>query len=214
MTDATQQRLLDAAEGVFAEKGFKAASIREICKQAGANIAAVNYYFGDKEQLYIETVKYANRCCTEGVPFPEWALGTPAIEKLRDVIRVMVTRMLSPQSAAALQLMMREMVQPTAACAAVVRDHIRPMADQLGAILAELLPHATEQQRYLVAFSIVGQSHFYRNHRAVAAMLVGEERFREFDVDLVAGHIFSFTLRGLGLDHAVVAGNSPAAAPE
>jgi AcrR family transcriptional regulator len=200
MTDQPQQRLLDAAEQVFAEKGFKAASVREICKRARANIAAVNYYFRDKEQLYIEAVKYAHRACTQGMPFPDWPSGTPATEKLRDFIRVMVTRMMQPQSVASLQLMMREMAQPTAACVAVVRDYIQPMASKLGSILGELLPHATPRQHALTAFSIVGQSLFYRNHRAVAALLVGEEEFQKYDVEQVANHITAFTFRALGLE--------------
>src|ERR1700720_1237146 len=119
MTDITRQRLLEAAEEVFADKGFKAASVRDICRRADANIAAVNYYFGDKERLYIEAVKYAHRGCTDGAPFPEWGPHTPPSEKLREFIHVMVSRMLSPQSAASLQLMMREMAHPTAACAEV-----------------------------------------------------------------------------------------------
>jgi AcrR family transcriptional regulator len=210
MTDPTQQRLLEAAELVFAEKGFKAASIREICKKAGANIAAINYYFGDKERLYNETVKYAHRSCIEGAPFPEWTPDTSPVQKLRDFIRVMATRMLAPQSAASLQLFMREMAQPTAACVEFVQDYIQPLAQKLRGILTELMPDATEQQRFLVAFSIVGQIHFYRNHRAVASLLVGEEEFRRFDVDLVANHVTSFTLRALGLEGKMK--NAPAPA--
>jgi AcrR family transcriptional regulator len=198
MTDATHLRLLEAAEQVFAEKGYKGASVRDICKQASANIAAVNYYFGDKERLYIEAVKYAHRGCCEGEPFPEWGPGVPAEEKLRDFVRVMVMRTLAPQSQASLTLMMREMAQPTEACAEIVRDYVRPIADKLGSILEELMPHATERERYLVAFSIVGQCHFYRNHRAVASLLIGEEEFHRFDVDLVAAHVYAFTLRALG----------------
>src|SRR6266700_4047558 len=171
MTDVTQQRVLEAAEQVFAEKGFKAASIREISKKARANVAAINYYFGDKERLYIEAVKYAHRACTEGEPFPEWAPGTPAVQKLRDFIRVMAARMLSPLSLASTQLMMREMARPTAACVEVVNEYIQPMAYILGGILKELLPAASEQKIYLVAFSIVGQCLFYRNDRAIAAIL-------------------------------------------
>jgi AcrR family transcriptional regulator len=200
MTDATHQRLLDAAEQVFADKGFKAASVREICKRAGANIAAVNYYFGDKQRLYIEAVKYASRACTQGVPLPDWPPGTPAVERLCDFIRVLVTRMMQPQSVQSLQLMMRELAQPTAACVEVVREYIQPLADQLGGILAELMPGSTPRQIAFTAFSIVGQCHFYRYHRAVAALLVGEEEFARYDVDQVANHITAFTFRALGLE--------------
>src|SRR5262249_29331749 len=152
MTDDTQQRLLEAAEEIFADKGFNAASIRQICKLAGANIAAVNYYFGDKERLYIEAVKYAHRGRTQGEPFPHWSAETPPVDKLRGFIRVMITRMLSPHSPASLQLMMRELAQPTAACVEVVREYIRPMAEKLGTILAELLPGTSPRERTLAAF--------------------------------------------------------------
>src|SRR5262245_53180366 len=184
MTDATQQRLLEAAEQVFAEKGFKAASIREICKQAGANIAAVNYYFGDKERLYIEAVKFAHRGCIQGEPFPDWPADMPAVDKLRDFIRVMVSRMVTTQAPASVQVMLRELAKPTKACEEIVRDYIRPIAGKLVAILGELLPKTPPRQQTLIAFSIVGQCHFYRNQRAIAALLIGEEEFAQFDADL------------------------------
>ena len=47
----TRQRVLEAAGEVFAERGFRAATVREICQRAKANLAAVNYHFGDKERL-------------------------------------------------------------------------------------------------------------------------------------------------------------------
>ena len=61
LSPETPERLMEAAGWVFAEKGFRNATIRDICKRAGANIAAVNYHFGDKEHLYIEVIKYAHR---------------------------------------------------------------------------------------------------------------------------------------------------------
>lgn len=208
MTDPTRQRVLEAAEAVFAAKGFKAASIREIAKKARANVAAINYYFGDKERLYIEAVKFAHRACVAGEPFPEWSPGTPPVERLRDFIRVVTARMLTPQSQDSAQLMMREMAQPTAACVEVVQEYIRPMAHTLGGVLEELLPKASEQEVFLVAFSIMGQCLFYRNHWAIASLLMGEEAFRQFDLERVANHIAAFTLRALGLDQRAGAKNA------
>ena len=60
-TDDARTRMLNAAGPIFADKGFAAATVREICQQAEVNLAGVNYYFGDKERLYIETVKSAHR---------------------------------------------------------------------------------------------------------------------------------------------------------
>lgn len=110
--------------------------------------------------------------------------------------------MLSPQSPASTELMVREMANPTAACVAVVNEYIQPMAQTLGGILTELLPAASEQQMFLTAFSIVGQCLFYRQNRPVAALLVGEEKFQHYDVDVVANHVASFTLRALGLEES------------
>ena len=57
MIDDTRQRLIDAAGTIFAEKGYEAASVRDICQQASANIAAVNYHFGSKENLVNEVFR-------------------------------------------------------------------------------------------------------------------------------------------------------------
>ena len=55
--DATRNKLLEAAGQVFAEHGYHSATVREICMRAGANVAAVNYHFGDKLELYTEVLR-------------------------------------------------------------------------------------------------------------------------------------------------------------
>jgi len=52
-----RQAILDAAEELFAEKGFSGTSIREITQRAKCNIASVNYYFHRKENLYAEVFR-------------------------------------------------------------------------------------------------------------------------------------------------------------
>jgi AcrR family transcriptional regulator len=53
----THQRLLDAAEELFAKLGYDGTSLRQITQAAKANLAAVNYHHGNKESLYLEVIK-------------------------------------------------------------------------------------------------------------------------------------------------------------
>ncbi|HSO08870.1 MAG TPA: TetR family transcriptional regulator, partial [Desulfoprunum sp.] len=55
----TREKLLSAASDVFVDKGFRDATVAEICRRAGANISAVNYYFGSKEALYQEAWRHS-----------------------------------------------------------------------------------------------------------------------------------------------------------
>jgi AcrR family transcriptional regulator len=51
-TRDTKDRILDAAEALFLDHGFEATSLRQITASAGVNLAAVNYHFGSKEELF------------------------------------------------------------------------------------------------------------------------------------------------------------------
>ncbi len=202
LTGDVQERLLEAAGPVFAEKGFEAATVRTICRRAKANLAAVNYYFRDKERLYIEAVKLAHRRRVEQVPLPQWPADTPPEEKLRGFIRMLLTRMVDEQNPPwHNQLMMRELFQPTAACIELVRDFIRPHFEALLWILNELVPTDTpEMKRHLIAFSIVGQCLHYRVARPIVSLLVTKEEFHTYDAAHLAEHIADFTLRALSAE--------------
>lgn len=207
--DDTQQRLLQAAGPIFAAKGFEGATVREICQHAQANIAAVNYYFRDKERLYIETVKSAFACQAAEAPAPAWPPGTPPADKLRDFIRMVLSKMLDTSGPAwHRQLILRELAQPTTACAELVRERIRPLAQVLGRILEELLPNVSESERYLIGFSIVGQCFYHRVARPVVALLVGDDEHRKYDAELLARHISRFSLAALGLEAPLTAAGS------
>jgi TetR/AcrR family transcriptional regulator, regulator of cefoperazone and chloramphenicol sensitivity len=199
--DDTRIRLLEAAEDVFAEKGYEAATTREICRRAGVrNVGAVNYYFQGKERLYAEAVKYAMRTCTQGAPFPDWPPGTPPARKLRDFIRTMMTRMLEiPHQEASMVLMTREMTrfEPTAVTVEAVEENIRPMANLLVGILHDLLPDVPPERRVLVGFSIIGQCLYYRQNRAVNEVLFGRRLLQKFSADELAEHIADFSLKAI-----------------
>jgi TetR/AcrR family transcriptional regulator, regulator of cefoperazone and chloramphenicol sensitivity len=193
-------RLLEAAGQVFAEKGFDGATVRDICRRAGANIAAVNYYFRDKERLYIEAVKGASCGSLEDSPLLTWPSGTAPEIKLRDFIRERAVQMLRPDKPDwHTQLMMREMAHPTSACAEWVRDYVRPHSEQLGDILGELMPPGTPAfSRFLTGFSIMGQCLFYIHCKPVAQALMGDE-YRRITAEAVADHVTAFSLAALGV---------------
>jgi AcrR family transcriptional regulator len=202
----TKERLLAAAEELFGQHGFDGTSVEQITRLARANRAAVSFHFGGKERLYIEAVKFAHRNCISASPFPEWPAGTTAPERLRGFIHTFILRMIADLSPASAQLMMREMVQPTAACVEVVRDYIRPAADVLVGILNDMLPPDLPHfRRYLLGFSIVAQCLFFRTHRPVAALLMGEDEFRKLDADMLTEHITAVSLAAIG----AVAGEAP-----
>jgi AcrR family transcriptional regulator len=198
--DDPRQRLLDAAGETFAQKGFEGATIRDIIGRAGTNLAAVNYYFRDKERLYIEAVKNASCGSAGELALPTWDAATPPAQKLRDFIHLLVSRILqSDRPRWHTQLMMRELAQPTSACTEWVRDYVRPMAEILMSILTELLPLGTSPTKVsMTGFSIVGQVLYYAQNRPVVALLVGEESLAQFHAEAIADHIAEFTLTALG----------------
>ena len=201
-----RDRLLLAAGQAFAEHGFEGATVRDICLAAGANVAAVNYYFGDKRRLYIESVKHAHRSRVEQVPLAEWPAGTPAAERLHDFIDNMLERMLGfGQPPWQVRLMLREVLQPTDACRELVEDYIRPHFDVLLGILDDItdgrLPRA-ELRR--VAMSIVGQCFLYRAAGDVVGMLVPPEELSSLHTPKrLAEHVTRFSLAALGAGPAI-----------
>src|SRR5260370_22098769 len=203
-SDDTQFRLLQAAGQIFAEKGFEGTTVREICQLAKVNIAAVNYYFRDKERLYIEAVKDACRQDAERVPLPEGLPVVPAPTRLHDFIHTMAKRMLGNDHPRwHTQLILREMAHPTAACSEWVEEQIRPTSKVLGGILKDLLPAASDRQRSLICCSIMGQILFHKMFKPVVTLLVGPEESASYDADLLAKHITQFTLGGLGMEKAL-----------
>ncbi len=197
--DTTRERIAEAAGEIFAERGFDGTTVRDICQRAGANIAAVNYYFGDKQRLYIEAVVRAHCWRMEQARLPEWSEGTPAETKLLDFITTFFRRVLTgPEDTWHTRLMMREMAHPTAACAELIQSSIRPQFEILLSILRDLLPaDVSDDQLRLTAFSIVGQCLFYHFADPVVRNLLSDEQYSELSVSTLAQHVFDFSLNSI-----------------
>lgn len=213
-SDDTRARILNAAGPVFAEKGFQAATVRDICQDAGVNLASVNYYFGDKERLYIETVKRAHQLRADQVELPDWPPGTAPESKLHDFVLTLITRMIGVHAAPwQLQLIMRETLHPTQACRELVQEAFRPHFEVLLGILDELVPvHTPAHARHQIAFSVVGQCLHYHVAGEVVALLVSEDELQShYSPVKLAEHISSLCLAALGRRQPIVEATPPAA---
>ena len=199
-TPETDRRLLEAAGAVFAERGFRGATVREICVRAGANVAAVNYHYRDKGRLYAAVLRHAHRAAMEQHP-PDLGLGprpTPR-ERLAAFVRSFLLRLLDEgRPAWHGRLMAREMADPTPALDALVEAAIRPTFERLLGIVRDLLgPRARPETVRDVASSVVGQCLFYRHARAVIERLDPGRKFGRAEIDRLAGHVTRFSLAGL-----------------
>lgn len=194
--EATKARLIEAAGREFAAKGFEAARIRAICQRAGANLAAVNYHFGDKEGLYrvVLTEAYRRRST---VVLPD--LGdAPAAEKLRRFIRFFFEQVVAGDDEGGWQtpLIMREILNPTPALDSVLGEWIRPRLTMLKSILREIRPNVDDRRLSVLCLSVVGQCFIYRMTRKVVGRLIDLETT---ETDYLADHVATFTLAALGL---------------
>ena len=91
----TRERLLESAGEVFAEQGFRRATVRQICDRAKANVAAINYHFGDKMGLYAAVMNHWFGVALEKYP-PDMGLGPGATpqERLHVFVKSYLFRLL------------------------------------------------------------------------------------------------------------------------
>lgn len=196
----TKRRLLDAAEEIFAQAGFKAATVRDICRMAKANVAAVHYHFGDKMDLYTAIMTEAFEAGLKRYP-PDMGLpqGASAEQRLHAFVHSFLLRMLGQgRHAWCGKLMAREMHEPTEALDHLVNTHIRPLSQRIRGIVAELLGLAADHPRArLCAMSVVGQCQYVFRSRAIIGKMAPELQLDEQGIGELAQHITEFSLAAL-----------------
>ena len=196
----TRHRLLEAAGEVFAERGFHKATVREICQRARANVAAINYHFHNKQGLYAAVLKYTLRCASEEYSAPAAPVTRAnAAQQLRAIIAGRLRVVFDPgRPAWHGKLMSREVIEPTAALDALVKDELEPLFRRLESCARALLgPRVGAERVRLCALSIASQWTFYHHARPVIARLHPSCKFGPKDIDALADHIAEFSLAAL-----------------
>ncbi len=193
----TRRRLLDAAGEVFAEKGFTNATVREICRKAKANIAAVNYHFGDKEKLY--TAVFANsHPVADDSPNPAELAGLSAEDRLREFIRQFLRRLLNPgRPSWHGRLMAREMMEPTGVLETFVQDEIRPRVATLQTLIRDIAGELPPRVVAKCTISIVGQMLHYHFAKPVIKRISPIYADLDQHVEELVDQITRFSLGGI-----------------
>jgi len=197
-TVETRQRLLEAAGEVFAEHGFRDATVREICEKARANVAAAHYHFGDKEELYAAVFDYAKNCAKEQLDSKLAGATTPE-ERLRAYGRFFLTRFFDEGRPAWLgKLVAQEMIEPTKVLDDLVNERIRPNHERLKTIVCDLIGKEVDDEVLRAcAFSIAAQCFFYFHYRPVIARLYPHLQLDPHEIERLAEHITNFSLAAL-----------------
>lgn len=201
-------RLLSVAERLFAERGLKSTSIRELANEAGVNIAAVNYYFRSKEELYVEVLRHAMRRSGDAQPsfnrILDEAVANGSAEAAREGIRrfveVFVTTLYDtdgcPNYSAA--LMSQEMLHPTGALKSVIDEFIRPKFKVLSQLIRQARPDLTVQREVaMYCMSIVAQCLHVHFTMPVSLELAQWEKLTPARVKYLADHVAEFSLRAI-----------------
>ncbi len=195
----TRAKILGAAGEVFAELGFEGATIRAITERAGVNVAAVNYHFRDKAELYTRVVVDA---CSARAAWREVIAEAPDSpeERLRSLIYHFLEYLLDPDRAAwKRRLMAREMANPTSALDELVEKNIRPLRNEfLLPTLHELTGgKLTRRQLSLISISVMGQCHYFLQGQPIIERLNPDFKIDRAQIAEIAEHIARFSLAGI-----------------
>jgi AcrR family transcriptional regulator len=201
--NGTRERLLNEAEIQFAQRGYRDVSIRDITNAVHCNLAAVNYHFGNKKNLYLEVfrTRWMPRARRVQESFKEsYAAQGPSSPSA--VVKALAQAFLEgpltdEERVCHAQLMAREMAQPSEAFAVVADQVIRPFFEELADKLRPFLPaELGDEGLMLNVLSIFAQVLYFNFARIAVSNMVGREYDREFRAQLM-DQIIHFSLRGL-----------------
>jgi len=197
----TRARLVRAASELFGRHGFKKVTVRQICRAARANVASVNYHFGDKTGLYREVLRVAIDTMVETSRTAQAAgHGLAPEERLRRYIDVWMRRVAEPHTSGWIHgLLQRELADPTPAfdIAALVNRGIRPRIEVLSGIVAEIIGSTPSDSRVLRCVASIHAQWIFYLPNPISSRLKSGFHVDSRNIDQVVEHIATFSLAGI-----------------
>jgi AcrR family transcriptional regulator len=198
----THERILEAAQKFFAEKGFDATSVRDITAEAGCNVAAVNYHFGGKENLYLESF----RVMLESLRDQRLAVldglmrrdPTPTLEEFLATFASGFLDPLVDESKGRLFLVFvsREMLDPRLPPVVFLEEFIHPLVDRVMEALATVGPPMPPETALRCVLSLIGQLlHAFKAHHVLTQLDLPHAM--SFDLAAFLEHFVRFSSGGI-----------------
>jgi AcrR family transcriptional regulator len=196
ISDPTRENLINAAGRIFADHGYRATTIREICDAAGENVAAVNYHFGDKLGLYTEVVHQSVHAA--GIEAIKSALDQHSSPEdiLRAVIRARLRGICrGDRPDWHFKILTHELAQPTAALEQLINNVGRPIFNRLLELIGRMIDlPPTDDKTRLCAISVMGQILAYAFAQPLLAGVWPDLKMTPDQIEQIADHIGDFSL--------------------
>lgn len=208
----SRDRLLEAAIDIFGQHGFDAATTRMIAAEAGANLAAIPYYFGSKTGLYQTVVEHIAAIIEsqihEGIRsiekrIAESAIDTEeAVEYLEKLLGGMIDFMVgSTEAPRFARIILREQLYPTPAYDIILNRVLAPFLRAIAQMTAVITGEPVDGQASLRALAIMGQVMAFRIARETAVRALGMKGYTREETANISRMILEQTraaLTGLG----------------
>lgn len=202
--DMTKDRILNEAETLFAQKGYRGVTVREITDAANSNLASVNYHFGNKWNLYLAV--FQHRWLPRARRMRESVMEDLENHKApsrTDVVKALSQAFLKgpladDERTRHALLIIRELAEPTEAFQLVADEAMRPLVSVIADRLRPVMPPDLGEERLrLNILSIFAMVTYFNLARAAVTYITGQEYDQDFKTMLVE-HIANFSLKGLG----------------
>ena len=198
----SKERILQEAEALFAERGFYAVTIREITKAARCNLAAVNYHFGNKQNLYMEVFRCLWKPRAKRILARFESVLAQRELTLQGIVHAVAEAFIKgplsdEERLRHFQLWVREMARPTEAFEMVIGDVIGPFQRKLAELMRPFMAREMGQVALLLYIqSIISMVIHFNFARNPVMRITGMEYDAQFKDDLV-NHVVQFSLSGL-----------------
>lgn len=201
-----KEDLLIAAGQNFAVKGYAGASIREIIKQAGATLSSVNYYFGSKDQLYLETIRYVlDEKIDVANLFRRYnQTKTKSKQEISNRLFEMIRELFSAffgvdRSAWYGQFLARAILESRTESNRLILELVNPSILEFEKVLHAQLPHLPETAITLFCPCLFGQIYFFAIAKEIILLSHGIQQYTPDYLRETVSHIARNVILPLGL---------------